>query len=124
MIFVFGSNMRGRHGAGAALYAKRHHGAIYGQPEGRQGDSYGIPTKDEYLVPLPLHVIYAGVDRFMDYALANIVERFKVTRIGCGLAGFKNENIAPMFMGAPDNCLFDAEWLPYLHTGAAAWLEA
>lgn len=53
-IFVFGSNLAGRHGKGAALYARQHYGAIYGQGVGRQGNSYAIPTKDGKLNPLPL----------------------------------------------------------------------
>jgi hypothetical protein len=63
-IFVFGSNLAGRHGKGAALYARQHHGAIYGQGVGLQGSSYAIPAKDEHLRSLPLEAIRRHVDDF------------------------------------------------------------
>jgi hypothetical protein len=109
-VFVFGSNRAGRHGAGAARDARQHHGAIYGQGEGFQGQSYAIPTKDEHLHPLPLEEIRAGVQRFVMFALANPCWTFKVTRIGCGLARFKDEQIAPMFAAAPLNCELPPGW--------------
>lgn len=103
-VFVFGSNLAGRHGKGAALFARLHRRATYGQGEGRQGQSYAIPTKDERLNTLPLDRIKEGVDRFIQYATALHMVRFEVTPIGCGLAGYKPEQIAPMFRNAPDNC--------------------
>jgi hypothetical protein len=104
LVFVFGSNLAGRHGKGAALEARLCHGAIYGQGEGRQGMSYAIPTKDERLRPLPLLRIGEGARRFIEHALGHPDERFLVTRIGCGLAGFTDGQIAPMFLEAPGNC--------------------
>lgn len=68
-IFVFGSNLAGRHGKGAALYAKQHHGAIYGVGSGRQGNSYAIPTKDRDIRTLPLSVIKIYVNTFILYAM-------------------------------------------------------
>lgn len=103
-VFVFGSNLAGRHGKGAALFARQHRRATYGQAEGRQGQSYGIPTKDENLNTLPLDRIKEAVDRFIDYARRMPSLRFEVTPIGCGLAGYKPEQIAPMFRDAPPNC--------------------
>ena len=103
-IFVFGSNTAGRHGKGAALAAKKFHGAIYGQGEGRQGDAYAIPTKDGKLRILPLWAIRIGVDRFLDYARANPALQFRVTAIGTGLAGYSPDEIAPLFKDAPANC--------------------
>jgi hypothetical protein len=86
MIFVFGSNLAGRHGKGAALYARRHHGAVYGQGVGLQGDSYTIPTKDEHLRTLPLETIRGSVEEFKEFA-RNLPEMtFQVTAIGCGPA--------------------------------------
>lgn len=67
-IFVFGSNLAGRHGKGAALFARRNHGAIYGQGVGRQGNSYAIPTKDAKLRTLPLVTIHEHVGDFIVYA--------------------------------------------------------
>jgi hypothetical protein len=109
-IFVFGSNLAGRHGRGAALTARRDYGAIYGQGVGRQGDSYAIPTKDSALRPLPIRVIAGHVRTFLRYAAAWPDERFQVTRIGCGLAGFTDDQIAPLFAEAPPNCDLPDGW--------------
>lgn len=104
-IFVFGSNRAGRHGKGAAAYAENHWGAIYGVGEGRQGQAYGIPTKDYVLATLPLDAIKQHVKTFLSYAQHNPSLRFLVTEIGCGLAGYLPNEIAPMFAAAPTNCV-------------------
>ena len=65
-VFVFGSNLAGRHGAGAARFARTHRGAIYGLGVGRQGNSYAIPTKDSKLATLPLHRIALYVEDFIE----------------------------------------------------------
>lgn len=113
-IFVFGSNLAGRHGAGAALYAKKFYGAKRGVGSGPTGSAYAIPTKDERIKPLPLCKIGEFVNAFLRYAEENKNKRFLVTRIGCGLAGYKDHQIAPMFIGAPFNCELPNEWAPYL----------
>ncbi len=110
MIFVFGSNLAGRHGKGAALYAKQHHGAIYGCAMGMQGNSYAIPTKDFNLKTLSLPRIKVYVDSFIKYAHANPELEFEVTRIGCGLAGYTDFDISPMFHGAPANVHLPEGW--------------
>jgi hypothetical protein len=102
-IFVFGSNEAGRHGAGAAHFARQHHGAIYGQGYGLQGDSFGIPTKDRNLKTLPLDAIKLYVDQFIKVAGNNPEMKFKLTAIGCGLAGYFLRDIAPFFREAPSN---------------------
>ncbi len=102
-VFVFGSNLAGRHGKGAAFWARRHRGAIYGQGVGRQGDSYAIPTKDEHLRVLPLDAIRPHVAAFLAYAQAHPDTAFELTPIGCGLAGYRPDQIAPMFADAPAN---------------------
>lgn len=113
-IFVFGSNLAGRHGAGAAWDAWKNHGAIYGQGEGQQGHSYAIPTKDEKLKTLPLYIIEHYVAAFKRFARDHPEMTFNVTRVGCGLAGYKDEDIAPMFVGCTANVtFFDKDW-PYL----------
>jgi hypothetical protein len=109
-IFVFGSNLAGRHGKGAALWARLNRGAIYGQGVGRQGDSYAIPTKDEVLRTLPLSRIEAHVWIFLEYTRANPELQFQLTPIGCGLAGYRREQIEPMFAGASSNVIWPPEW--------------
>lgn len=109
-IFVFGSNMAGRHGLGAARTAYRQFGAIRGQAVGLQGRSYAIPTKDVQFEPLAMSTIRYYVREFLDFARSHPELTFQVTRIGCGLAGFDDEDIAPMFAGAPDNCHLPEGW--------------
>ena len=114
-VFVFGSNLAGIHGGGAAKAAKYHYGAEIGVAEGMTGNSYAIPTKDKAIAnALPLDDIQASVTRFVDYAKANQDKQFFVTRIGCVLAGYTDAQIAPMFIGAPDNCSFAEEWADYI----------
>lgn len=119
-VFVFGSNLAGRHGKGAALWARRHRGAIYGQCVGRQGDAYGIPTKDHRLRVLPLHLIQDHVAEFLDYARQRPHTVFELTPIGCGLAGYRPEQIAPMFADAPANVQLPEAFSMVLATGSPA----
>lgn len=93
MIFVFGSNLAGRHGKGAAQYALKHKGAVYGQGIGRQGDSYAIPTKDGGLKTLSLERIGKYWDEFVKYTQDHKEIDFEVTPIGCGLAGYSREEV-------------------------------
>lgn len=109
-IFVFGSNLAGIHGAGAAAYARQYHGAIYGQGIGLQGDSYGIPTKDHRIHTLSIREITLYVDQFLEFARTHPAMTFNVTRIGCGLAGYTDGHIAPLFKAAPSNCVLDYKW--------------
>lgn len=113
-IFVFGSNEAGRHGKGAALTALKQYGAKYGQGLGRQGLSYAIPTKNSNLAVLSLTTIKQYVDKFLQYARENPELTFNVTRIGCGLAGYKDEQIGPLFNDAPNNCKLPNEWIKFL----------
>lgn len=110
--FVFGSNEAGVHGAGAARVAHEKHGARWGKGFGHYGDSFAIPTKDMSIMTLDLTVIRKYVEAFLQYASVHKDLTFKVTRIGCGLAGYTDQEIAPMFWEAPSNCLFDDMWLP------------
>lgn len=110
-IFVFGSNEAGIHGAGAAAEAVRVWGAIPGIGYGRQGMAFGIPTKDYDVHTLPLTAIQDYVSDFLDYARSVTPQlRFLVTKIGCGLAGYLEEDIKPMFAGAPENCELPDGW--------------
>lgn len=113
-IFVFGSNLAGRHGKGAALYARKEHGAIYGQGIGLQGNSYAIPTKDAFLRTLPLIEIDKHVKTFLKFAEENQHLIFNVSAIGCGLAGYKPEQIAPLFKERPVNVFLDKVFLDVL----------
>jgi hypothetical protein len=110
LIFVFGSNLAGRHGKGAALYARQHFGAIYGQGEGLQGQSYAIPTKDEKLRVRGLSEIASSIRTFIDFANNNPELEFLITPVGCGLAGFEQSTIKPLFGELPVNCTFSKEW--------------
>lgn len=113
-IFVFGSNLKGIHGAGAALHAKKYFGAIQGQGVGRQGNSYAIPTKHSPYQTLPLETIKLYVEDFLEYARNNYWESFMVTPIGCGLAGYLPTHIAPLFKGAPENVNLPQEFIKVL----------
>jgi len=114
IIFVFGSNLAGIHGAGAALFANYWYGAERGIGVGRTGQAYAIPTKDAKFNVLTLDVIRLHVWLFLDYAKKHPEEEFFVTRIGCGYAGYSNPDIAPMFRGAPENCMFEESWKEYI----------
>jgi hypothetical protein len=113
-IFVFGSNLAGIHGAGAALVAYRHYGAKFGKGVGLSGTSYALPTKDKQIKSLPLRDIKGNVETFLEFAKEHDKSFFFITRIGCGLAGFKDSQIAPMFLGAPTNCSFPSVWKKYI----------
>ena len=91
-VFVFGSNLAGQHGGGAARYAYEHFGAVWGVGVGLQGQSYAIPTMQG-----GVETIKPYVDQFIQFAKANPQLTFYVTRIGCGIAGFKDKEIAPLF---------------------------
>ena len=94
-IFVFGSNLEGQHGGGAALLAYRKWGAIWGQGVGLQGQTYGIPTMQG-----GVETIAPYVDEFIRFAQEHPKLIFLVTEIGCGIAGFRPEEIAPLFKEA------------------------
>ena len=94
-IFVFGSNLEGSHGGGAAKTAHEKFGALWGKGAGLQGQSYGIPTMHG-----GVEDIQPYVDELIDFALANPGLQFLVTRVGCGIAGFHDSEIAPLFYRA------------------------
>jgi hypothetical protein len=94
-VFVFGSNLGGFHGGGAARAAMDKFGAVWGQGIGLQGQSYAIPTMQG-----GVETIKPYVDQFIEFALSRPDLFFYVTRIGCGIAGFTDEEIAPLFRPA------------------------
>ena len=120
-VFVFGSNKAGIHGAGAAAYAHKHLDAKMGVGEGRTGLCYALPTKGHKIEFIPLEEVKEAVDRFIAYAKEHTETTFQVTRVGCGLGGFTDEEIAPLFEHAPDNCEFDAVWGFWLGEERTFW---
>lgn len=121
-IFVFGSNLAGRHGAGAAAYAKQFCGAERGVGVGITGRCYAIPTKDRNIQTLPLEQIKPYVDQFIHFATCTEEGTdldFFITRIGCGLAGYTDYQMATLFAINPfiymqDNLIFPIEWKKWL----------
>lgn len=103
-IFVFGSNLAGMHGGGAARTAVEKFGAVWGQGVGLQGNSYAIPTMQG-----GVETIKPYVDEFIAFAKEHKELQFLVTRIGCGIAGFSVEEIAPLFKEAQS---MENIWLP------------
>lgn len=121
-VFVFGSDLMGAHGAGAAAHAARWYGAVRGTGVGPMGVAetaagaiqpacYAIPTKADPACRLPLEAVAEHVQRFKAYAREHEKLAFQNTRIGCGLGGFTDEQIAPLFDDAPPNCLLPGVWL-------------
>ena len=94
-IFVFGSNLQGSHGGGAALLAWKKWGAVWGQGNGLQGQTYGIPTMHGGPAEIKPYV-----DEFITFAREHRELTFLVTEIGCGIAGFRPADIAPLFRDA------------------------
>ncbi len=114
-VFVFGSNLAGRHGAGAALYARMKYRAEYGVGRGRTGDAYAIPTKDADLRSLPLAEIEVECAAFARYAAEHHDELFLLTPIGCGLAGNDPRAIAAIFRRVvlPFNVRLHNSWMEH-----------
>lgn len=110
-IFVFGSNTLGLHSGGAALYAKEHFGAEEGKSEGMQGQSYAIPTDGNTMEELE-----AAIERFTTYAVMHPQNKFMLTAVGCGAAGYSVNQIAPLFRKAYSfgNVYVPADFLPFM----------
>ena len=113
-IFVFGSNLAGRHGSGAARLAYNRFGAIWGIGVGLQGHSYAIPTMHG-----GVEAIKPYVDQFIDFACMHPQYTFLVTKIGCGIAGFTEYEIAPLFAGAIalENVILPKEFVDVIQRG-------
>lgn len=113
LVFVFGSNLSGVHGKGAALHAKKHWGAQQGVGAGRTGNSYALPTKDYVLKTLTLPAISRHIKDFVDYATENPDELFLLTPIGTGLAGYTRKEIWGLLQehSLPDNIVLTSSWV-------------
>jgi hypothetical protein len=113
-VFVFGSNLAGRHGAGAAKFARDYLSAKSGVGKGFTGRCFALPTKGFKLEVLVLDVIERNIRFLKACAESNWNYQFYITKVGCGLAGYKDHEIAPLFKGSPDNCRFHLDWKQYL----------
>lgn len=113
-VFVFGSNTVGWHAGGAAHAAVQMFGARMGVAEGMTGNAYAIPTCTYRIEALPLDAIRKSVDAFIARASADPTRSFFVTRIGCGIAGHRDSDIAPMFADAPMNCSMPDTWAKFI----------
>jgi hypothetical protein len=113
MIFVFGSNLAGRHGAGAALYAHKHRGAACGVGEGLTGQSYALPTVDADIRPLPFADVDAAIGRFCAFAGSRHDLDFELTPVGCGLAGHRFADVWASLRrhGLPRNVRLSSTWI-------------
>ena len=111
-VFVFGSNLQGMHAGGAAHVAHEKFGAVWGQGVGMQGQSYAIPTMQG-----GVETIEPYVEEFMDYAFRHRELTFLVTRIGCGIAGFTAQQIAPLFLKVIDleNVILPKDFVEIMH---------
>lgn len=121
-IFVFGSNLSGIHGAGSAKVAHREYDRPYGTPVGHYispvnlRESFAIPTKDRRIQPMTLDAIRPFVDEFCNFVEKYPTKLFFLTRIGCGLAGYSDEEVAPMFsrIKSRGNVSFPEQWKYWL----------
>ncbi len=107
-VFVFGSNAGGLHGGGAARIAHERFGAVWGEGRGHHGQTYAIDTMSG------LETLAREAGDFVAYAAAHPELRFLLTPVGCGIAGYTPEQVAPLFAGIPANVTVPASFAPYL----------
>ena len=113
-ILVFGCHELGKHYSGYAQTALHHFGAKLGQGEGRQGQSYGIPTIAKNGEVLDVNLIQNYINKFKQYAKSNPHLEFYLTEIGCGFANFSVNQIGPLFKNSPTNIYFPRSFVPFL----------
>lgn len=115
-VFVFGSNLAGIHGAGAALLAKQEYGAVQGKGFGFYGQSYAIPTKNENIISLDMFSITAWVEEFIKFVNEHPEKNFFLTAVGCGLAHKSHKEMSELFtpLRNHDNISFPDVWEKYL----------
>jgi hypothetical protein len=121
MIFVFGSNLDGNHAGGAARFAHLQRGAEMGVGEGLTGSCYALPSVGHDFTGMSFETLKHHVDTFLAFAADRMDLDFQVTRIGCGIAGFRDKEVAQIFADATTNCLFDEMWRNLLPTAARFW---
>lgn len=113
-VFVFGSNMAGQHHDGAARVAAHYFGALHGVARGWMGQSFAIPTLNEHLQSMPLSQIAHYVQDFKIYTENHPKQSYFVTALGCGMAGYKVSEIAPLFKGISHNVILPESFKPYV----------
>ena len=111
-VFVFGSNLLGIHGAGAAHYARCELGAELGIGEGPTGRTYALPTCYQPGEPITYQELAVYVDNFLTYARQHPEQRFFVSKVGCGIAGFDEDVVSMVFrcLDVPANCDMPPGW--------------
>lgn len=112
-IFVFGSNLAGKHNGGGARIALEKFGAIYGQALGSQGQSYAIPTLGFNFEKISITEIRYYIDLFFNYAYNHPQFEFFVTKIGCGIAGYEISEIAPLLLNPFKNIVLPKEFVEF-----------
>lgn len=117
--FVFGANTDGRHGKGAAKFAMQKFGAVWGEGEGLTGRCYALPTVGRRLAKMSTAQINIHVQRFLKCAKAHPELTFLVTMVGCGLAGHKTRDIAPMFAERLPNVILPEEFVKIINAHEA-----
>lgn len=122
LIFVFGSNLAGRHGKGAALTASRFFHAEKGVGVGQTGDAYAIPTKDHRLCVLPLDEIERHIRVFFDHASLHTDKIFMMTRVGCGLSDYNDNDIVRIVQrcNVPNNVMLPGKWIEKINKNSPA----
>lgn len=119
-IFVFGGNLAGGHSKGAAKIARLNFRAVNGVGRGPTGMAYAIPTKDERRQRLPLPQIAEAIGDFLCYARSHTELNFFVTRVGCDVACYSDDEIGPKFALASPNCSLPDHWQRYVARQRAA----
>lgn len=109
-VFVFGSNMAGRHGAGAALQAAQEWGAERGVGEGITGQCYAFPTLGSHLELIPAHWLEQSRDKLYEACMARPDKRFLLTKVGCGIAGYPESLMRGLFENPPSNLILPEDW--------------
>jgi len=109
-VFVFGSNLAGKHGGGAARQAYDRFGAQWGVGEGLTGQSYAFPTLDKDFKQLSIPKLCSAKDAFYRCVTAHPELNFLFTKVGCGIAGYPEEDMCMLFQDAPENVVLPSDW--------------
>lgn len=116
-IIVVGSNKDGLHGGGAAAYAHRYFGLVWGCGEGLSGQTYALPTMEG------IKSFRMAIERFKEFARNHTNIKFYLTRVGCGIAGYRDNQISPLFKDSPSNVVKPENWCGSLTSHRPSWLD-